>query len=84
MWETTHIQLGGNNTTNINSAIIQNQVRFIDTIKFFQQSLANLAASMTDIEKKNVKENFKRLLAFDLIYLDKEQQDWILDYLTSG
>ena len=84
MWETTDIQLGGNNTTNINSAIIQNQVRFIDTIKFFQQSLANLAASMTDIEKKNVKENFKRLLAFDLIYLDKEQQDWILDYLTSG
>ena len=84
MWETTDIQLGGNNTTNINSAIIQNQVRFIDTIKFFQQSLANLAASMTDIEKKNVKENFNRLLAFDLIYLDKEQQDWILDYLTSG
>ena len=84
MWETTDIQLGGNNTTNINSAIIQNQVRFIDTIKFFQQSLANLAASMTDIEKKNVKENFKRLLAFDLIYLDKEQQDWISDYLTSG
>ena len=39
---------------------------------------------MTDIEKKNVRENFRRLLALDLIFSDQEQQDWILDYLTSG
>ena len=39
---------------------------------------------MTDIEKKNVRKNFKKLLAFDLIFLDQTQQDWILDYLTSG
>ena len=39
---------------------------------------------MTDIEKQNVRKNFKNLLAFDLIFLDQTQQDWILDYLTSG
>ena len=55
VWETTDIQIGGKNPTDINFAIIQNQVRFIDTIKYFQQSLANLALSMTDIEKKNIR-----------------------------
>ena len=84
VWETADIKIGGSNPTNINFAMIQNQVRFIDTIKYFQQSLANLAASMTDIEKNNVRETSKRFLAFDLIFLDQEQQDWILDYLTSG
>ena len=39
---------------------------------------------MTDIEKNNVRETFKRFLALDLIFLDQEQQDWILDYITSG
>ena len=84
VWETADIKIGGSNPTNINFAMIQNQVRFIDTIKYFQQSLENLAASMTDIEKNNVRETSKRFLAFDLIFLDQEQQDWILDYLTSG
>ena len=55
VWETTDIQIGGKNPTDINFAIIQNQVRFIDTIKYFQRSLANLALSMTDIEKKNIR-----------------------------
>ena len=49
VWETTDIQIGGQNPTDINFAIIQNQVRFIDTTKYFRQSLANLASSMTDI-----------------------------------
>ena len=52
VWETIDIQIGGRNATNINFAITQNQVRFIDTIKYFQQSLSNLALSMTEIEKK--------------------------------
>ena len=80
VWETTDIQIGGN----INFAIIQNQVRFIDTIKYFQQSLANLALSMTDIEKKNIRKNFRRILAHKLMFCNDEQENWVLDYLTSG
>ena len=69
--------------TDINFAIIQNQVRFIDTVKYFQQSFDNLASSMTEIEKKNVRKNFKRLLVHKL-FSNKDQENWVLDYLTSG
>ena len=39
---------------------------------------------MTEIEQKNVRKNFKRLLAHKLVYCNKEQENWVLDYLTSG
>ena len=54
MWETSDISIGGKNRTNVNYAIIRNQVKFIDTVKYFQRSLASLANSMTDEERKNV------------------------------
>ena len=41
VWESTDINIGGKNTTDINFAIIRDQVRFIDTTKYFQQSLAS-------------------------------------------
>ena len=64
VWETTDIHIGGKNTTDINFAIIQNQVRFIDTVKYLKQSLASLASSMTEIEQNNVRKNFKNFKAF--------------------
>ena len=57
VWETTEIFIGGKNPTDVNFAIVQNQVRFIDTVKYYQQSLASLADSMTDIEKENVRKS---------------------------
>ena len=39
--------------------IIKNQVRFIDTVKYFHQSLGSLAGSMTDNERENVKKIVK-------------------------
>ena len=85
MWETTHIKIGAKNGSNINFALIGNQVRFIDTIKYFQQSLGNLGASMTDIEKNNIKETFERVLACRLFFCKSmEEREWILDYLASG
>lgn len=69
VWETTEINIGGKNATNMNFAVIQNQVRFIDTVKHYQQSLANLAASMTDVEKENVRKNCRKCLADKLIFL---------------
>ena len=55
VWETTDISIGGKNPTNVNFVIIKNQVRFIDTVKYFQQSLGSLAASKTNDERENVK-----------------------------
>ena len=63
VWETTDIQIGGKNPSDVNFAIIKNQVRFIDTVKYYQQSLASLAFSMTDIEKESVRKNCRGFLA---------------------
>ena len=85
MWETTQIKTGPKNASNINFALIGNQVRFIDTIKYYQQSLGNLAASMTDTEKNNIKEAFEMVLAYRLFFCESmEGREWILDYLASG
>ena len=84
VWETTDINIGGKNPTNVTFAIIQNQVRFIDTVKYYQQSLASLASSMTDIERANVRKNCRKFLAEKLMYLTDEDEQWVLDYLSSG
>ena len=84
VWETTDISIGGKNSTNVNFVIIKNQVKFIDTIKYFQQSLASLAASMTNEERENVKKNCRVFLAEKLMYVKDDDVDWILEYLSSG
>ena len=74
IWETTEIFIGGKNPSDVNFAIVQNQVRFIDATKYYQQSLAGLAASTTDIERENVRKNCRRFLAEKLMFLNKEQE----------
>ena len=85
MWETTRIKIGAKNASNINFALIGNQFRFIDTIRYFQQNLGNLGASMTDIEKKYIKKTFERVLVYRLFFFENmEEREWVLDYLASG
>ena len=77
--ETNEIFIGEKNPTDVNFAIVQNQVRFIDTVKYYQQSLASLADSMTDIERENVRKNCRRFLAEKLLFFTEEQENWVLD-----
>ena len=74
VWETTEIAIGGKNPTDVNLAIIKNQVRFIDTVNYFQQSLASLAESMTDTERENVRKICRRFLAEKLMFLTDEDE----------
>ena len=48
VWKTRDTCIGVKNLTNINFANIGNQVTFIDTKKYFQQSLGMLASDLTD------------------------------------
>ena len=84
MWETSGISIGGKIPTNVNFVIIGNQVKFIDTVKYFQQSLASLANSMTDEERKNVRKICRNFIADKLLFLSEENEKWVLDYLASG
>ena len=52
--KTRDIVIGEKNPTDINFAHIGNQVQFIDTIKYFQQSLAALAGSLTSSETAEI------------------------------
>ena len=69
-WHTRDIGIGGKNPTDINFAHIGNQVVFIDTVKYFQQSLATLADTMSDEERLAVRKECRKLLQiFSITYL---------------
>ena len=59
---------------------------FIDTIKYFQQSLAVLANTMTDREKQCLKNEWKKFIRKDLKPNKKfeecsiDDQEWVLNY----
>ena len=53
VWRTTDINIGGNNMTDINYARIDN-LKFIDSIKYYQTSLGKLSETLSDIEKSNI------------------------------
>ena len=84
VWETTEIKIGAKNPSNVNFAAIGNQVRFIDTIKYFQQSLGNLAYSMNNAEKQNIRDTFARVLQYRLLFCTPDERKWVLDYLAKG
>ena len=84
IWETTEIAISGKNPTDVNFAINRNQVRFIDTVKYFQQSLGSLAESIADTERENVRKICRKFLAEKLMFLNDDDEKWVLDYLASG
>ena len=63
---------------------------FIDTIKYFQQSLGTLASNLTDNEKLCICKECKKFIEKDpslarkCNICTKEDQEWILDYLSTG
>ena len=54
-WGTKYFSMGGTNLTNVNYANIPNQIKIIDTLKYYQTTLAGLASTADDKEKQNVK-----------------------------
>ena len=56
------LNFGGNNLTNINSGNIGNEIKFIDTLKYYQKSLGELASTLTENENKSVKTSVLQFL----------------------
>ena len=61
-WGTKDLNMGGTNLTNINFANISNQVKIIDTLKYYQTTLANLASTADDNDKNNIRKNTQQFL----------------------
>ena len=90
MWRPGDIKIGGKNPTDINFASIGNQIQFIDTIEYFQQSLSALANNLTNKEKSAISRECGKFLRTDsqlserfLLCMEEEKQ-WTLNYLLSG
>ena len=89
-WGTKNFNMGGTNLTNVNFVNINSQVKIIDTLKYFQTTLANLAATANDNEKDNIKKLTQQFLQihtfFKLVWvtLEKQKRDKILDLVAEG
>ena len=62
VWITKNISTGGKNLTNIQYATIGNQIKFIDTVKYYQQSLANLAENCDETERESIRKSQRDFL----------------------
>ena len=87
-WETKDFNMGGTNLTNVNFANIGSQVKIIDTLKYYQITLANIASTADEIEKSQIKENVQNFLLkhayFSKVWPDIEEtdKDKILDIIS--
>ena len=62
VWWTKELKIGGSNVTNVQYANIASQVKFIDTIKYYQQPLSSLAKIADENEKENIRSSCKKLI----------------------
>ena len=88
-WRTKDINIGGKNLTDINFARIDN-FKFIDTMKYYQTSLAKLSETITDSERENIKLLTIQFLEthdyFSLVWmdLDTEQKNKVIEIIVNG
>ena len=62
VWRTKDINVSGKNSTDISFGNIGNQILFLDTVKYFQQSLGALANSLTDQKKSAISTECKKFV----------------------
>ena len=84
-------RMGGTNLINVNFAHISTQIRIIDTLKYYQTSLANISSTANKIEKKNIIESVDSFLLkkhsyFSNIWigLDQIEKEKILGIISKG
>ena len=71
--------------TNVNFSNISHQIRFIDTLKYYQKSLSVLASTMTVKEKQSIEKECERFIKKDQKLSKKfykcaaEDPEWILN-----
>ena len=54
-WCSKELNFGGTNLTQINFSNITGEIKFIDSLKYYQKSLGQLASTLSDEEKLSVK-----------------------------
>ena len=89
VWRTDEINIGGSNLVDINYAQIDN-FKFIDSIKYYQTSLAKLSETMSEQEKTRVTKLVQQFLAthsyFSTIWTEMPffEKNKVIDIMVSG
>ena len=89
-WCSKKINIGGTNLTHVNYGIIDNEIKLIDSLKYYQKSLADLSSTPTLEEKraaeKVTKQFFNQHYYFSTVwpYLMLKLREKVLDIVTSG
>ena len=68
LWKTLDVSLLGSGLTKLKSYTISNHVKFIDSIKYYQQPLLKLARSTEPAEEKRIFSLFLDYLGFQYPY----------------
>ena len=89
-WQTKQLNIGGNNLTNDQYANIGCQVKFIGTIKCYQQSLSSIAKNTNEAEKIDIRHSCRKFIEKNETYSSvfnsilEGNKNWVLDYLFGG
>ena len=90
IWMSKILNMGGKGIKNLNYANIADQMKFINTMKFYQETLSSLAKSAEKNERENIKKSVIVFLeahpkySFKYNLLSRENKMWVIDYLSSG
>ena len=90
VWETSNLNMGGTNMTNMKYANISNQLKIIDTIKYYQTSLANISNTTAFNEIVNIEntvtEYLKKHNYFSKVWcrLNQETKNKIVQIISKG
>ena len=91
LWETQDFSLLGSGLTTLRSYTLGRHVKFIDSVKFYQQPLVKLARTADANEKKRIRSLFLDYLAYTHPYyskffldIEEENIEFTLEYLSSG
>ena len=84
------LNIGGTNLTHVNYGVLDNEIKLIDSMKYYQKSLAALSSTLTQHEKEKVEQLtiqfFNQHYYFSTIwmYLRPSIKKEILEIITGG
>ena len=61
-WYSKSLNIAGHNLTQINFSSITGEIKFIDSLKFYQKNLGDLASTLSEEEKLAVKDLTEKFL----------------------
>ena len=59
-WCSKKLNIGGTNLTHVNYGIIDNEIKLIDSLKYYQKNLADLSSILNPEEKRSVEKVTKQ------------------------